>query len=747
MTKDSGNDGVSPDGGPEIGTPVAAVTPRGVTRISRFTWRSLGRLAGKELRETLRDRRTIVTLLVMPLLLYPLLSLAFQRFLILYFDPPEATIRIGFVDKDDVANQDVEPFQRAMRLGGDIMDFYKPQTDEAAAPTDVPLDRLKGLAGAGAQPKFSANGGILECVESADFEADLNDQRIDVGVEVMEKDGVPVFHLSYHEALPNSLRGLRHVVERLRAINDEFGRRAMREIGKPGLAAEFERKSVSSQSLGGVQLAIVLPLILVLMTITGAVYPAIDLTAGERERGTLESLLATPVPRLALLIAKYIAVVVVAQLTAIMNILAMTLTVIGSGLAQYLFPGGQFSILIVFQILGLLFLFAAFFSAVLLVLTSMARSFKEAQAYLIPIMLISLTPGIVSLVPGVELEDWFYVPLLNMVLFARDLIEGSADARMGTLTVVTTLVYTATAAAIAAKIFGAGTVLYATDSSWKSWFRRPARFVDAPSLSGSLGGMLVLFPVFFNVSSLLGQLPLPSQREKLIVSGVATVFLFALFPLALCRFFRIRISTTFPVRPHPVGLLVAAIWGCSMWMFAHEILVISHRAGIVLLDAERFSQIEAMLAEWRTLPLFLLLLTQACAPAVCEEVFFRGYLFRGIQKETTPWLAWVVSSLLFGAFHVVSGNVLTLERFLPSALLGFCLGALRMRTGSILPGMLMHVVNNGLLLCVAYYRDDLMAVGFGLADREHLPTSWLLGAVVCLIVGSGMLAMTKQREE
>src|SRR4029450_7862921 len=123
------------------------------------------------------------------------------------------------------------------------------------------------------------------------------------------------------------------------------------------------------------QIATLVPMVLILMTITGAVYPAIDLTAGERERGTLEALMAAPVPRLGLLFGKYIAVLTVALLTALVNIVGMTVPVLS----------------------------APVFSAFLLCVTSFARSFKEAQAYLIPLMLVSLAPGFLSILPGMEL--------------------------------------------------------------------------------------------------------------------------------------------------------------------------------------------------------------------------------------------------------------------------------------------------------------------------------------------------------
>src|SRR5207244_9214524 len=143
------------------------------------------------------------------------------------------------------------------------------------------------------------------------------------------------------------------------------------------LPAATTRHPITFAGAPPFSLAALIPLILVLMTVTGAVYPAIDLTAGERERGTLEALIAAPVPRLGLLIAKYVAVLTVAILTALVNLTAMTITAHSTGLATSLFGGGM-TVGVVVKILLLLVLFAAFFSAILLALTSYARSFKEA---------------------------------------------------------------------------------------------------------------------------------------------------------------------------------------------------------------------------------------------------------------------------------------------------------------------------------------------------------------------------------
>ena len=131
-------------------------------------------------------------------------------------------------------------------------------------------------------------------------------------------------------------------------------------------SAGWRLKPVADEEGHSFWLATLVPLVLILMTITGAVYPAIDLTAGERERGTLEALMAAPVPRLGLLLAKYIAVVTVAMLTAVVNLTAMTITLASAGLWSTFFGDAGLSVASILAVLVLLVLFAAFFSAVLL---------------------------------------------------------------------------------------------------------------------------------------------------------------------------------------------------------------------------------------------------------------------------------------------------------------------------------------------------------------------------------------------
>src|SRR4029450_1560283 len=112
-----------------------------------------------------------------------------------------------------------------------------------------------------------------------------------------------------------------HVIERLRAANDRYAVERLKQLGDRGEVPATWRARVVGESQGThFQLATLGPMALILMTITRAVPPGVALTAGERERGTLEALMAPPVPRLGLLFAKYIAVLTVPLLPALVNI-------------------------------------------------------------------------------------------------------------------------------------------------------------------------------------------------------------------------------------------------------------------------------------------------------------------------------------------------------------------------------------------------------------------------------------------
>ena len=707
----------------------SAATDRSQWRRSSASSR-LVRLCIKELREILRDRRTIVTLVFMPLLVYPLLSMAFQKFALSSLPSMSQIECLVGVESE--------------QAGTRIMAFLQAGQDLLQAP--VPVGAEPSNSSARMPLKLDAEPKIL-WLYGDNLRSGVASGALDVGVLLLEGDDLDESsgfeqqlrcEVIYREGSALSEVAAEYITKRLDAINENH----IKDVLRVRLPTDARLEPVSgSGGAAAFSLTTLVPLILILMTITGAVYPAIDLTAGERERGTLETLMAAPVPRLELLVAKYVAVLTVALFTATANLVAMTTTLVATGLGETVFGAGGLTINLVAQVFALLILFAAFFSAMLLAVTSFARSFKEAQAYLIPLMLLSLAPGMMSLVPDLEFNGLLAVtPLVNIVLLARDIFEGDVQPTLATVAVLSTAMYAIAAIGLAARIFGTDAILYGGQATWADLLRRSEERRDVATLPGAMFCLAALFPVYFLLGNLLHRWPGASIGVRLAASAFVTALLFVGVPVLAAILQRVRFTTGFQLRfTGFVAFLGAVVLGVSAWPFAHEVFLFNEMLGLGGIDPAKLESVKSLLDAWRDLSPVVILLALAITPAVCEEFYFRGYLLGALQQTTRPAAAIVISALLFGAFHVIATSALSTERFLPSTFMGLILGWVCYRAQSVLPGILLHATHNGLLLMVAYYQDELKSRGWGVEEQSHLPTQWLACATGGIVLGVGLV--------
>lgn len=697
----------------------------------------LMRLTLKEMRETLRDRRTIMTLLLMPVLLYPLLTLAFQRFVL----SSAANLKVEYVLGFDSEETSAVVGQCLRWTEGERQNTRQPE-----ASSDI-TDAFQKPHGKPPAPQ-------LKYVITPHVEREVHEYHIDVGLRLKPRtmpqlnpngDIAVDLELIY---LPGNKLGERardHLESLLGDASKSLLRYRLQVLGLTQRSDPVLTSSVplrDPEEMHNQMLSAIIPVVLILMTITGAVYPAIDLTAGERERGTLEMLVAAPVPRLSLLFAKYVAVLSVAFLTAAINLGAMTVTLMVSGMGAMLFGDHGLSFGTVLQVFALLILFAAFFSAVLLTVTSFARSFKEAQAYLIPLMLVSLGPGLTGLLPGIKLAGALQVaPLVNVVLLARDLLQGQASLISAALVVGSTLLYAAAALGVAARVFGAHAILYESQTAWSDLFRRPTELQPAPQVASAMLCLALLFPICFLLKGILGQLAGESIELQLLLTSFSTFAAFMILPWWAARSGNVPISLAFALRKAKAfALLGGILCGLSLWPFAHELILALNDLGLVTIDETQFKMAQQLIERCRQAPLVLVLLTFAVLPGLCEEFCFRGYVFRSLETRLTGWQTVLATGAIFGLFHLVAVDHLALERLAPTTFLGCILGWIRWRTNSLWPGMCLHITHNGLLACLFYYEKTLKAQGWDTESQRHLPWTWLLGAVVVSGIGLGLIA-------
>ena len=400
--------------------------------------RNIGIVYRKELIDSLRDRRTLISMIVVPLLVMPLLTIGM------------GVLSVALVG---VAMREVP---RVMILGGD---------DSPAVLAE--LNKMKDFEIVPSRPDYAeeiSNKKIRAAVEiPAGFEAKLAaGESSTVKIYMYEGELKSGFGADRLQKFFSKLRD--------RSVREHLQARNLPE----NLAHPFdilETNVAPPEKVGGAVLGGLLPYFVILLCLTGAMYPAMDLTAGEKERGTIETLLCSPVSRTHLVIGKFLMVLTASVATAILAITSMALS-FGAGKEMLLSitkgasdPALQITITAkgIISIFFVVFPLAVFFSAALLALSLFAKSFKEAQSYISPLMILVVMPAIASLLPGVELTPVLaWIPVLNTSLVSKEIISGTFHWNLIGLIFLSSSIYAGIAITIAVKLFQREDVLFRT---------------------------------------------------------------------------------------------------------------------------------------------------------------------------------------------------------------------------------------------------------------------------------------------
>ncbi len=387
----------------------------------------------KEMLDTLRDRRTLISMILVPILLFPVLMFGMSGLVVfLTKKAEEKPARVMILGKKNAPYLTERIFQ-----------------DE----------------------KF-------KIVEESDFKNAIKEKRIEAAVvfsedfeRKIEKEDSAQAIIYYDRTEVKSDIAMGKLRDHLRDYEDSIVtfRLKKRKIEKSLLyPVNVKDENVASkEKMGGFMLSMFLPYIVILLALTGAMYPAIDLTAGEKERGTLETILVSPASRGELATGKFLCVMTVSVITAILATCSMGITA-GMSFAQMgSFTGEEAQISIKFisivVILILLLPISALFSSLLLSISLFAKSFKEAQSYITPFMLLVIMPAMISFMPGVEL-NWFFafVPVINVSLALKDALLGSYNWGFIGLIFVSTAIYASFSIFVTKRLFEKEEVLFRT---------------------------------------------------------------------------------------------------------------------------------------------------------------------------------------------------------------------------------------------------------------------------------------------
>ncbi len=618
----------------------------------------------KELLDTLRDKRTVLAMIGVPVVLYPALSIVMWQFALVQQGKIEST-----PSKVVLRAEDTSPVREWI--------------------AGVPL---------------------VELTESASPEEDLAARKVDAVViasgdvvDVLQKGGTVPIRIQFDATESASREAADRIEDGLSKHRSNLLRDRLRENGldesfaKP-LDIQQENKAPAKKMTGSI-FGLVLPGMMIFMLAIGAFYPAVDLTAGEKERGTFETLLSTPASKLDIVVGKFGAVFVLSMLTGLLNLASMagTLVFLLSQISKQardgdipldlaalsVTPSAILAMLIVFVPLAFII------SAAMMTVSLLARSFKEAQNLVTPLFMLFVLPVALASSPDMKLTAATqFIPIANVALLFRALMIGEASLDTVFAVFLCTSIYAMLSLVVAVWMFQRDEVILSEDKGLHITFRRseiPPR--EAPTPGMSLGLYTIVMLLVFYVGATV---QLRDLRSGLLITEYAVV----LAPvLLLLWYFRIDFVNALGLRRPPLAPCLAAVALVPAWIVI-SLQLQFWQERVLKSPPELMSGVEDLMSLAATPQgLALLIFIMGVTPGICEELLFRGAILSGMRERMPRWAAIAVVALLFGLFH------LNVYRLVSTGLTGAVLTWLAFRSRSIFPCILFHALfNSGLVL-------------------------------------------------
>ena len=384
----------------------------------------IGAIYRKEVLDLIRDRRTLISMVVVPVALMPLLMVA----------------------------------------GMKVMDIVEKKSRDEAKSMTVALKTTTPEIGAALRKAG------LNIVDSTDPRRAVEQKKSLAGVEETTANP-PLVQILNDASNPSSGAIADRIRIALNELRDDQVRQRLRASGIPETVLNpFAVKKVnvaSPRRMAGLMWGSMLGYLLLLLMFSGGMYPVIDMTAGEKERKTLETFLSSPAGRDEIVLGKILAAMTAIALTAGLTLASIVISLrnvrMSSGSAEVramfeTIPLDAGTVSLVALTLVPLIVFAA---SVMIAIAMFARSFKEGQSYLTPLMLFVLFPAMLGGLPGLELTPVLcLVPIFNASQIIRMILLGEFPANSFYITLAANFAYAAIAFLIAKRRFEDESVLF-----------------------------------------------------------------------------------------------------------------------------------------------------------------------------------------------------------------------------------------------------------------------------------------------
>jgi sodium transport system permease protein len=715
-----------------------------------MNFRNIRLIYAREIRDQLRDRRTLFMIAVLPLLLYPLLGMSvFQLSQFVRKSEPKILV-IGRENlrADDGLPPLLEGDQFSPKLTGDpkVSDWLHLEFAATPGATSAAAEPLAPDAEAaeGETPSFTTRelrlaearlkSGDVQVVLNfpPDFGERLQELRdqIEAGSHRDSKpaDGtkdaktdapilIPQPQLLFNSGKEKSRVAHSQVEQILDAWKSQIVRDNLLASRVPAnVARPFELKPhdvAERRQQQALMWSKILPFVLFIWALTGAFYPAVDLCAGEKERGTLETLLSSPATRMEIVWGKLLTVMTFSCATAVLNLASIGIT------SRYVIaqlssmPLGEMSqglelppFTSLLWLLVALVPMSALFSALCLACAAFARSTKEGQYYLMPLFMISMPLMMLPLAPGSDLNlGNSLIPITGVILLVMSLVQGEYAAVLPYIIPVCGITAICCHWAIrwAVYQFNQESVLFRESERldprrWLVHLVRDRR--DTPSLAEGFVCVVLIFVIrFFMELALAANVPAnPNFKYFTLLLFISQVVCIALPALLMALILTGRPAKTLLLTRRPTATVCAMAIALAALLHPFGMQLSAWIRELYPMQDATKDTLELMNRMLSTAPnAWLPIALLALVPAVCEELAFRGFVLSGLRHVGSKWWAIGLTAVFFGVVH---GFV---QQSISAAFLGVVLGYIAVQTGTIIPCMLFHATYNALGFVAAAY--------------------------------------------
>ena len=663
-----------------------------------MNWRTVWVLFVHEMRMLMRDRRTVVMAVILPMAIMPVMLFGTKKMQELRLARLGKTIyRYAIVGSQQESLRALIEAGRRAAAARNRQEKKKADSPARFKSVEISVpDARASLKSSQIHFYLEALSGKEADTLPAGPDTDEDSPRPfarraatnPLASEPVRLPGVPLVRICYQGNEDNSQAGRSMMREFL-----QFARQAGRDdlLKKQGLPIDpkdvltAEEKGIATPAeVTGSKIGRFLTVFLLMLMLSGGSVVAMDIVSGEKERGSLETLLTTAVLRGEIVAAKQFAILSVALVITFIQVANMLVYVT---LKVIELPEDfviEVSPLAALTLLMLFIPVAVLVAAVLLMLSAYAKSYKEAQLYFFPVYLVSLVPALASVLPGISLRSTIaLVPLANVSVAVREVMVGKFDWPMILVSFVVMVAAAGWTLRASTRMLSQERLITASDHDAADLEGGPALFPrHVLRWYGVLG--VILFTVALNVPQL------STFRRQLLFNELG---LFLAVPLVMIWKYRLTWREVLALRNVKPAVWIGALLAIPS---GHVVAIGVFRLANLVLPVpkqvlEQFGR--EVLPE--SVPLWQLVLFVSILPGICEEIAFRGPLLYGLRRKLRPAALALTVGLIFGLFHVA------LFRIIPTGFLGVVLTAVALLTGSIFPCMLIHAGNNAFGLWAA----------------------------------------------